>query len=355
MRRVAIKSIKGDEVLAQDIISDYDTLLMPAGIVLKKEYVHRLEEMGVEYLYVEDVYAEGIHKSDITEIKIKEQCQKNVQETLDKFFYSGSSELEVLKEVAQNIIMDLLEDEQIMFNVSGVRQKSESAYSHSLNVAAMAVFIALRMNINKEKVREIAIGGILHDIGYNYVKTEIRDKMYMDFTEKEKKEMKMHVIYGYSAIEKETWLSNMAKDIIVHHHEYVDGTGYPMHIAGSKMQFGTKIVAICDAFDSMIYGVFSERMKVHEAIEYILSHSGTFYDSEVVKVFQTSIAAYPTGTTVLTNENEVGIVIRQNKGQPTRPVIRMLKNSNGEKYTEWVEKDLLKELSLFIKDIEEEI
>ena len=99
MRRVAIKSIKGDEVLAQDIISDYDTLLMPAGIVLKKEYVHRLEEMGVEYLYVEDVYAEGIHKSDITEIKIKEQCQKNVQETLDKFFYSGSSELEVLRKL----------------------------------------------------------------------------------------------------------------------------------------------------------------------------------------------------------------------------------------------------------------
>lgn len=355
MRRVAIKSIKGDEVLAQDIISDYDTLLMSAGIVLKKEYVHRLEEMGVEYLYVEDVYAEGIHKSDITEMKIKEQCQKNVQETLDKFFYSGSSELEVLKEVAQNIIMDLLEDEQIMFNVSGVRQKSERAYSHSLNVAAMAVFIALRMNINKEKVREIAIGGILHDIGYNYVKTEIKDKMYMDFTEKEKKEMKMHVIYGYSAIEKETWLSNMAKDIIVHHHEYVDGTGYPMHIDGSKMQLGTKIVAICDAFDSKIYGVFSERMKVHEAIEYILSHAGTFYDSEVVKVFQTSIAAYPTGTTVLTNENEVGIVIRQNKGQPTRPVIRMLKHANEEKYTEWVEKDLLKELSIFIKDIKEEV
>ena len=51
MRKVAIKAIKGDEILAQDIISDYDTLLMSAGVVLKKEYVHRLEELGIQHIW----------------------------------------------------------------------------------------------------------------------------------------------------------------------------------------------------------------------------------------------------------------------------------------------------------------
>lgn len=350
MRKIAVKAIKGDEVLAQDIISEYDTLLMSAGVVLKKEYVHRLEEMGIQYIYVEDEFAQGIDKSDITEIKIKEQCQKEVQETLDKFFYCGSSELEVMKEVAQEIIVDLLEEPDIMFNVSGVRQKAESAYSHSINVAALAVFLALRMKIDKKRVREIAVGALLHDIGYTYVQTEIKDKKYTDFSEKEKKEIQMHVIYGYSAIEKQNWISNTAKDIILHHHEHVDGTGYPMHIDGAKMHLGAKIVAVCDAFDNFVYGTFSDSMKVHEAIEYIVSHSGTEFDSKVVKIFNTSIAAYPTGTTVLTSEDEIGIVIRQNKEQPTRPVLRMLKDKSGNTYKKWVEKDLLKELSLFVKD-----
>lgn len=49
--------------------------------------------------------------------------------------------------------------------------------------------------------------------------------------------MQMHVIYGYTAIENEKWLSNTAKDIILHHHEYVNGTGYPMHIDGEKCEW----------------------------------------------------------------------------------------------------------------------
>lgn len=355
MRKVSVRAIKGDEILAQDIISDYDTLLMSSGVVLKKEYVPRLEELGIHYIYVEDAFAEGVEKAELTEVKIKEQCQREVQEVLDKFIYCGSGELEALKQVAQEIIVDLLEDPQVMFCVSGVRHKVESAYSHSINVAALAVFIALRMKISREKVREIALGSLLHDIGYADVKTEIKDKKYTDFSEKERKEMQMHVIYGYSAVEKMEWISNTAKDIILHHHEHINGTGYPMHIDGEKMHVGAKIVAVCDVFDRLIYGIFAESMKVHEAIEYVVSNAGTLFDPKVAKVFNTSIAAYPTGTTVLTNEGEIGVVIRQNKEMPTRPVIHIIKDKNGNICKDWIEKDLCKELSLFIKDTIEDV
>lgn len=350
MRKIAVTSIQGDEILAQDIISDMDTLLMSSGIVLKKEYVHRLIELGIQYIYVEDEYAECITKDDLTEVKIKEQCQKEVQETLDRFVYCGSSELEVLKEVAQEIIMDLLEEPQILFNVSGVRQKVETLYSHSVNVSALAVFIALRIGVAKDKVREIAIGALLHDIGYTYIKTELREKKYKDFSEKEKKEMQMHVIYGYSAIENQNWISKIAKDIIVHHHEYVDGTGYPMHIDGKKMHIGAKIVAICDTFDNLVYGLLDEEMKVHQAIEYIVSNAGTKFDTKIAKVFNNSIAAYPTGTTVLLEDGRIGIVIRQNKEFPTRPVIRIFKDADGNVIHDWNECDLAKELSVFVED-----
>lgn len=350
LRKVALKNIKGDEILAQDIMTEYDTLLMSSGVVLKKEYIHRLIDLGITYIYVEDEYAKGIKKEDITEIMIKEQCQKEVRQTLDKFTCSGSNELEAMKEVAQEIISDLLDDENIMFNVSGVRQKAESAYSHSINVAALTVFIALKMKINKNKIREIAIGALLHDIGYIYVNTEIKEKCYKDFTNEEKRELRMHVVHGYTVVEKEDWLSGIAKEIIFHHHEHVDGSGYPMHIKGDRIKIGSKIVAVCDAFDRMIYGIYGEKMKVHEAMEYISANSGKMYDEEVTKFFNQVVAAYPNGTIVLTSTNEIGIVYKQNKGYPTRPIIRMLKNSQGKEYDNWVEKDLLKELSLFIKD-----
>ena len=92
------------------------------------------------------------------------------------------------------------------------------------------------------------------------------------------------------------------------------------------------------------------KMKVHDAIDYIVSQAGVKFDFNVIKAFVDSVAAYPTGALVITNQEEVGIVLRQNPKCPTRPVIRIIKNKDGDKPEEWIEKDLTKELTLFITD-----
>jgi hypothetical protein len=69
-----------------------------------------------------------------------------------------------------------------------------------------------------------------------------------------------------------------------------------------------------------------------------------------VKAFIDSVAAYPTGSLVITSQGETGIVLRQNPQCPTRPVIRIIIDSSGQKPVDWVEKDLTKELTLFITD-----
>lgn len=354
LRKIWIGAIKGNETLAKDIISEYDTLLMPVGTCLKKEYVEKLKELHVDYIYVEDELAEGVEDKEITENMIKEQCQEIVKKTLERYIQGGNQELERLKEVAQEIVYDLLEQPEIMFNMSGVRQRIESAYSHSVNVCALSVFLGLRMNLSERKIHEIAVGSLLHDIGYNNVTVNFKNRKYEELSEKEKKEMKMHVVYGFSDVEYETWVSKEAKEIILNHHERVDGSGYPMHLTGDRMRIGTKIVAVCDEFDRLVYGNFSIPMKVHEAIEYIVAQAGTKFDLTVVKIFNESVAAYPNGTMIITNDDELGIVLRQNQNYPTRPVIRLIKNKNGEKYKDWVEKNLKREFTLFIKDTVEE-
>jgi HD-GYP domain-containing protein (c-di-GMP phosphodiesterase class II) len=168
--------------------------------------------------------------------------------------------------------------------------------------------------------------------------------------EKEQKEIKKHTIYGYSAVEKVEWLSQTSKDIIINHHERLDGSGYPFHIKKDRIRIGSKIAAVCDDFDSKVYGNMTSKMKVHDAIDYIVSQAGILFDFHVVKAFIDSVAAYPTGSIVITNQEETGIVLRQNLQCPTRPVIRIIKNKNGNKPENWVEKDLTKELTLFITD-----
>lgn len=350
MRRIAVDAIKGNEKLAMDLINDSGIILMCVGSVIKKDYLATLKNLGIEYLYVVDDFSKGVQVDEMTEMNIKQQCEETVKDILERFTYSGTAALENLMGVAEEIILDILEEPEVMYNISGVRQKSENTYSHCVNVCTLSVLIAINMQLPKSKVREIAIGALLHDIGYNYIPEDYSLRAVEELTEEENKEIKKHVIYGYSAIEKESWLSAVSKDIILAHHERLDSSGYPFHLKNDRIKIGSKIVAVCDEFDRRVYGFYSPKMKVHETIDYITSMSGLKFDFSVVKTFYDSVAAYPNGTTVITNEGEIGIVLRQNRKCPTRPVIRIVIDKNGNACEDWIQKDLTENLTLFISD-----
>ena len=91
-------------------------------------------------------------------------------------------------------------------------------------------------------------------------------------------------------------------------------------------------------------------MRVHEAIESIVGQAGVKFDFDVVKVFNEMVAAYPIGSTVVTNTGEIGVVIGQNNKCPTRPILQIIKDRNGNAVTGVVE-DLTKNLTMFIRDI----
>lgn len=350
MRIISVDSITGNERLAKDILSSNGTILIAMGTLMKKDYIFRLKDLKIDFIYVEDEIGKGVNLVDSLELQIKEQCQEYIRDILCKYTYNEETELEDIKLVADEIINDVMADPEVIYNLSSIRNKKESTYSHSLNVCALAVIIAVKMKLRKDKIRDIAIGCLLHDIGFTYISLDYQNMDIDTCTEKERKEIMKHIIYGYSAIEKMKWLSPVSKDIIISHHERIDGSGYPFHLKGDRIKIGSRIAALCDEFDSLVYGNLMKKIKVHEAIDYIVSKAGILFDFYVVKAFVDSVAAYPIGAIVLTNQNEIGIVLRQNSKCPTRPVIRIIKNKEGKKPSEWIEKDLTKELTLFIVD-----
>lgn len=352
MRIISLDSITGNERLAKDLLNKTDSILMTAGTIIKKEYVERLKELGIEYIYVEDEIGQGVNLFDSIDMQINEQCQETVREILQKYAYQSDSELEEIKLVVDEIIQEILLEPEVIYNISTIREKSSSTYSHSLNVCILSVIIAFKLRLKRDKIKDIAIGCLLHDIGFIYIPFDCSILTMETCTEKELKEIKKHTIYGYTSVEKLIWLSKISKDIIVNHHERLNGSGYPFRLEGSKIKIGSRIAAVCDEFDSKVYGYMTNKMKVHEAIEYIVSQAGVLFDFNVVKAFIDSVAAYPTGSIVITNQGETGIVLRQNPKCPTRPVIRIIQDCNGNIPEEWIEKDLTKELTLFITDTE---
>ncbi|MGN1084670.1 MAG: HD-GYP domain-containing protein [Lachnospiraceae bacterium] len=350
MRRISIEAIKDGDVLARDVFSSSGVVLMSGGTKLKREYISRLSELHIESIFIyEETEKEGSEEK-ITEEEIRRQCGETVRSTIQKYTYADRDELKEIVKVADEIMSDILSQPDIMYNVSCVREKSDELYLHSVNVAAISTLIALRAKLPKSKAKEIAIGGLLHDIGYTTVTVDTSGLILEECEEKVRKEVMRHVIYGYTDVEKKDWLSKTVKDIVLQHHERLDGSGYPFHMKGEHLRQEVRIVSLCDQFDNMVYGKLMPRYKVREAMDYIMSQAGVKFDFALVQLFMESVAAYPVGTTVITNEGDFAVVVRQNYKFPTRPVIRLLKNAEGTPYDSAEERDLTKNLTLFIVD-----
>lgn len=350
MRRIKTEQIKGREILAKDVYSASGVVLISEGTILKKEYMDKLLDLKITDVFVEDEISRDIQVQDITEEKISEQCTEKLKDTLERFSYASEEELRELSTVATEIMEGVLLQDEVIYTISNVRNYSKSLYEHSVSVAALSILIAVRAGYSQTETKEIAMGALLHDIGFTNVKEKYQGVILNEEEEKVQKEIKRHVVYGYIEVEQQDWIPSISREIILYHHERLDRSGYPFHMSGDKLKPPVRLVSICDAFDSMVYGNLEQRKKVHEALDEIMKYSGVKFDAELVKIFMRSVATYPTGSLVQLNDGKCGIVLRQNADCPTRPLIRIVEqNENGE----WIRKetkDLAEELALFIVD-----
>ena len=237
-------------------------------------------------------------------------------------------------------------------NIIEIRNLSTDMYTHCINVCSLSTIMALRLKMSDKQVKNVSMGAMLHDIGLRYIKTPYMNTNETYMNTKDAIEYKKHTIFGYSSVQDEDWIPDIAKEIILLHHERIDGKGYPFSHKGDKLKMEVKLVSLCDDFDSLISGVGNPKLKIYEAIEYIKANQGLKYDATIAEKLLETVAVYPVGIKVITSEGETGIVVRQNKKFTDRPVIKMLKHSDGSLYEDEVEKDLMEYLTLFIVDTE---
>lgn len=348
MKLVNVHNLMGDEELAVPVVSDSNVILIQSDTVLKDEYIDRLHQLNIRSVYIKDKSEQfgRVYKVDET----KERSKKIVKKVFERHIYKHNEDLKEVGDAAQEILNSVIEDPDIITNITEIRNFSTDMYSHCINVCALSTIMALRLKMTHKQTRNVAVGAILHDIGLKFIQAPYMDSSVYKLGLKDATEFKKHTVYGYSSLEKEKWLTEVSKEIILYHHEHVDGSGFPFMLKGDKLRTEVKLVSVCSDFDSLVSGVGAEQIKIYQAIEFVKVHAGSYYDNNIVNKLLETIAVYPIGMRVLTNENEVGVVIEQNKEMTDRPIIKMLIHSDGSDYNEDVTKDLGKIFTLFIVD-----
>jgi HD-GYP domain-containing protein (c-di-GMP phosphodiesterase class II) len=268
---------------------------------------------------------------------------------MEKHIYAQNKELQKLDQTANEIISNILEESDVVDRIFDIKERSSDIYEHSISTCTLATLVSLKLRLDKKMVHDISVACLLHDIGLRYLSFDFENLDYDDFNNVEAAEYSKHPIYGYTSLKDETWISETSKMIILYHHECIDGSGFPMKMKDSP--FEAQIVAVCEVFDEMICGICWKRRKVHEAIAHLRSYRGKKYNETIVNILLEYLAVYPVGTYVITNFNQMGVVIRQNRGFSDRPMIKLIKDENGNMLEEQIMIDLIQDFTVSIDKV----
>lgn len=348
MIRKRITEIQEGDVLARPIMTwDYQIILQQ-GSTLKKEYIDRFEELGILEVCVEEKEVET-NEIVILKAEIKDSVKEKVKDILERHTYQNNQELVELSRTADNIIATILEEEKVIEGVLDIKERSTDIYEHSISICSLAILTALKLGVDKQKIHDIGVGCLLHDLGLRYTTIDFTVKDVAGLNGMELIDYKKHPINGYSSLKEEKWISDLSKAIILYHHERMDGSGFPLRTR--DIPFECRIVNVCDAFDEMICGITKKQIKVYEAIEYLKTFKDCQFDGKIVDAFLSFTAVYPAGSRVMTNEGEIAVVVAQNKDFQDRPVLRILKDKDGKDVKEERIKDLVKIHNVFIEKV----
>lgn len=350
MRLIGIISAKPGDMLGETILSKDGSIMLKQGVILTQRYIDKLIELGIGYLYIEDDMLDDLKHQDPQFLEIKRDVVKLLSKSfINLQFRDTKPDLNNTVQTIVDLVDYLLNHKEISNNhLTEIKTHDNYTYVHSLNTCVIALFFGIQLSYPKSRLIDLGVGALLHDIGKTKIPKEILNKS-GKLTEEEFAIMKSHSILGYEMVEKLGYISERAKKVILEHHERIDGSGYPKGLDEKKISKFAKITAISDVYDAIISDrVYRKGVSGNEAYEFILGGAGTFFEWELVNIFKNNFSIYPLGVCVKLSNGHEGFVVRDNKGFPDRPVVRITYNQRG-RAIEPIEIDLLEKLDICIE------
>jgi len=230
-------------------------------------------------------------------------------------------ELESVAPLVDQISASVARNPSALINVARLKSKDEYTYMHSVAVCALMINLARTLELNEMLVKELGLAGLLHDLGKMAVPDPVLNKP-GKLTDEEFAEVRQHPQRGYDLLVENPDAPAIAAEVVLHHHEKYDGTGYPHGLKGEEISLHARMAAICDVYDAITSNrPYKDGWAPAESIARMLEWEGHF-DPKLLDAFVRSIGIYPVGTLVRLRSNRLGLVVAENKREPTHPKVK---------------------------------
>lgn len=230
-------------------------------------------------------------------------------------------DLNTVTPLVDDIATTVRRDVAAMFRGTRLKSQNDYTYLHSVAVCALMVDFAIHLGFDDDAVRTIGTAGLLHDIGKVAIPDEILCKPGRLETD-ETTIMRRHPREGHAILTDSGEMSSVALDVCLHHHERIDGSGYPDGLSGEDISLHARIAAICDVYDAVTsIRPYKRPWSPHEALMQMQQWEGHF-DPVLLDAFIANLGIHPLGALVRLHSNRLAIVIGATD-DPIRPMVRI--------------------------------
>lgn len=226
--------------------------------------------------------------------------------------------------MVENIIDSMYTFPSAFLPLAQIKNRDEYTFQHSVSVSALAVAFGKVLNMPRHEIKELAMGGLLHDVGKAKVPGRILNKP-GKLDEAEFTVMKHHATDTADLLKGVKDISEIAFNAAAQHHERYDGTGYPLGLKGDEISLHGQMLAIVDVYDAITsIRVYHKGMPPTEALRKMYEWSGSHFNPRLVQAFIKGIGIYPAGSLVRLESDKLGIVREVVPEKILQPVVQLI-------------------------------